>query len=225
MIGSRLFAVVLLCACGGSSASHDASIDVDNGACGSQLRFTGEYVDWDNDTTFCGIFDARFTAPGGAQSATAPNGRFDLCVPDQEVTLVEIAPPAAVPDCKLDKTHPYTLPGIAVASRAVILAGGAWSGRSFVDGRQGYDVAKAQVFVHVDGKAAAVSLDAGHPHGAPQAVTAGAWAAGNVGQDVFLPDVDPAGGSATLAVEGGAIGAGAIPLSAGKLTLVTVIAR
>jgi len=42
---------------------------------------------------------------------------------------------------------------------------------------------------------------------------------------VFLPDVDPAGGSATLAIEGGAIGAGAIPLSAGKLTLVTVIAR
>jgi hypothetical protein len=225
MIPFRCFALVVLCACGGSSASHDAGVDVDNGTCGSQLRFTGEYVDWDNEAKFCGIFGAQFAARGGTQAMTAPNGRFDLCVPDQDVTLVDVTPPAAVPDCKADKAHLYTLPAIAVANRAVLLAGGAWSGRAFVDGRQSYDPTRAQVFVHVDGKAAAVSLDAGHAHGAIQVVTAGAWTAGNAGQDVFIPDVDPAGGSATLAIAGGATGAGAIPLVAGKLTLVTVIAR
>ena len=50
-------------------------VDIDNGSCGDRLHLTGEYVDWDNDTHFCGIKDAIFTETG-AMDTTAPNGRF-----------------------------------------------------------------------------------------------------------------------------------------------------
>jgi hypothetical protein len=224
---SRSLRFVLVCACGGGgNGSHDAPPDIDNGTCGSQLRFTGEYVNWDNDASFCGIFNAKFQSlQGGSMSMTAPNGRFDLCVPDQAVSLVDITQPTSVSPCISDKARTYPLPGLAVANKEVILAGGQWSGRTFLDNQVTYDPSKAHVYVHVDGTARAVTLDSAHPHGQVQAVMTNAWAPGNVGHEVFFPDVDPAGGTATLSVDGGAIGAGSIPLVAGKMTTLTVIAR
>jgi hypothetical protein len=213
--------------CGGGSGSVDAAPDIDNGTCGAMLRFTGEYVDWDNDTTFCGLPGSVFTIPGvGPKTINAPNGRVDLCIPDQATTLIDITPPATIPGCKVvsDPQLKYSLPGIAVASKAVIAAaGGMWSGRTFIDGRQAYDPTKAQVFVHVVGIATAVSLDAAHGHGQTQAVATTLWAAGDTGHEVFIPDVDPAGGAATLSVAGGAVGEGSIPLVAGKMTTLTVV--
>jgi hypothetical protein len=212
--------------CGGNSGSVDAGPDINNGTCGAMIRFTGEYVDWDNDTMFCGLPGSVFTIPGiGPQTLVAPNGRIDFCLPDQPTTLLDITPPSTLPDCKVvsDPQLKYSLPGIAVANKAVILAGGSWSGRTFIDGRETYDPAKAQVYVHIAGPARAVSLDASHTHGPIQAVATSTWAPGDTGHEVFIPDVDPAGGSAMLSVAGGATGAGSIPLVAGKMTTLTVI--
>jgi hypothetical protein len=213
--------------CGGGSGSVDAAPDIDNGMCGTMLRFTGEYVDWESDTTFCGLPGTDFTIPGGAtQRIIAPNGRIpDICVPDQPTTLLDITPPSSLPSCKVipDPQPKYSLPGIAVVNKAVILAGGFWSGRTFIDGRETYDAAKAQVYVHIDGPARAVSLDASHSHGPAQAVTTNMWAPGDTGHEVFIPDVDPSGGSVTLLVAGGAIGTGSIPLVAGKMTTLSVV--
>jgi hypothetical protein len=216
---------LLLCAaCGGGSPSEDAAVDIDNGMCGTMLRFTGEYVDWDNDKSFCGIFNAQLAVQGtGVRDTLPPNGRIDVCVPDQPTTLIDIAPPASAPECLADRTHNYLLPGIAVANRAVILAGVAWSGRNFVQGREAVQPGKAQVFVHVSGPARAVSLDAAHSHGPIQAVATDTWMPGDTGHDVFIPDVDPAGGTGTLSIAGGAVGAGPIPLIADKITTLTVI--
>jgi hypothetical protein len=225
MAALRSLGFSLLLACGGGSGAHDAAPDIDNGTCGAMLRFTGDYVNWDNDTHFCGVFGAKFQAQqGGATSTTAPNGRFDLCVPDQPTTLVDIAPPAMLPDCVIDRTQSYPLPGLAVANKQVILAGGAWHGRTFLTGQVTFDPALAQVYVHVDGTPRAVSLDLGHAHGQAMAVATDTWAPGNVGHEVFFPDVVLGGGSATLSVEGGAIGTGSIPLVAGKITTLSVIA-
>jgi hypothetical protein len=223
---SFLLAVAGCAGCGGGSGSVDAAPDIDNGMCGSMLHFTGEYVDWDNDTTFCGLPGSVFTIPGvGPKTLNAPNGRIEFCIPDQSTTLLDITPPPTLPGCKVvsDPQLKYSLPGIAVADKAVIAAGGFWSGRTFIDGRETYDPAKAQVYVHVDGPARAVSLDASHAHGQIQAVTTNMWAPGDTGHEVYIPDVDPTGGSATLSVAGGATGAGSIPLVAGKMTTLTVI--
>lgn len=198
------------------------TVDIDNGSCGDAIRFTGEYVDWDKDSSFCGINDALFQVQGdGAMDSTAPNGRFDLCVPDQAVTLLDITHPTGTSQCT---TPPgtYNLPAIAVANRSVILAGGFWSGRAFTMGRQTFDPTKAQVLVHVEGTARALSITASH--GPTQAISTTTWGLGDTGHDVYFPDVDPSGGTTTLSVAGGgAIGAGALPLVAGTMTNVSII--
>lgn len=215
--------VPLVAAC--SDGGDDAQIPpgFDNGTCGEMIRFTGEYVDWDESATmFCGVFGATFQArDGGGTSSTAPNGRFDLCVPNQALTLVDVTPPAQPSMCNASKGT-YTLPAIAVASRRVLFAGGAWSGRGFVMGRQAVDAAKAQVFVHVDGPPREVALEAAH--GPAQARNGDAWAPGASGQDVFFPDVEVGGGK-TKIVASGATVPDSIPLVAGTVTSATILDR
>ena len=124
----------------------------------------------------------------------------------------------------------YTVPTILWASHDVILGGGFYSARAFTTARQAsffqaigltFDATKAQVFVHVDGPQRAVSLAA--THDAPQTIVASNWAAGDSGHEVFFPNVDATGGTTLLIVNGGAIGAGSIPLVAGTITNVSLL--
>jgi hypothetical protein len=235
MVRTALIAIVLSAGfgCGDDAGTVDASyvIDIDNASCGDQLHFTGEYVDWDTDTAFCGIGDATVEVEGdGATDTTAPNGRFDLCIPRTTTTTkLIVTQPAGNSQC----TNPlsgYSVPTILVGNRDVILAGGFFSGRSFTTARQAsffqaaglqFDSNKAQVFVHVNGTPHAVSLAAAHA--APQAIVTNAWAPGDTGKNVFFPNVDVGGGTTTLTVAGGAIGTGSIPLIAGTITNVSVL--
>jgi hypothetical protein len=229
-----LVSVLAACSgCGDDGGTSDASIviDIDNGSCGDQLRFTGEYVDWDTDASFCGIGDATVAVEGdGAMDTTAPNGRFDLCIPRTTATTrLDVTQPAGNSMCA-NPASPYTVPVIFSANRDVILAGGFFSARAFTTARQTsfyqaagltFDATKAQVFVHVNGTPRAVSLAAAH---APtQAVVGTAWAAGDTGEDVFFPNVDVGSGTTTLTVAGGAIGTGSIPLVAGTITNISVL--
>ncbi|MEO8701294.1 MAG: hypothetical protein ABI867_14695 [Kofleriaceae bacterium] len=224
-----MLALVACGACGDDGAAVDASItvDIDNGTCGAELRFTGEYIDWDQDGGFCGIFDAAF-ASGADTLSTAPNGRFDTCIDRAAAQVVyQVTPSATASQCT-DPQSTYPLPTIAVASNAVINAGGFWSGRNFTVARQAslgvtLDPAKAHVFVHVDGTPRAVAVAAAHD--APQANAATTWAAGDTGHEVFFPNVDVGGGTTMVSVTGGAIGTGSIPVAAGKITSVSLIAN
>jgi hypothetical protein len=232
---SALATLELGAACnGGGDAPGDGpfTIDIDNASCGDQINFTGELVDWDNDTTFCGVHDTLFQVQGdGAMDTTAPNGRFELCVPDRAVSLLDVTPPASNSPCATPASA-YPLTGIAVANRDVIRAGAFFSVRAFTAARRDtffaqagftFAPALAQVFVHVHGTPRAVSIGAAH---APaQAIVGTTWAPGDTGHEVFFPNVDPAAGSTMLSVVGGAIGTGMIPLAAGKFTYVTVYPR
>ena len=203
-------------------------VDIDNGSCGEQIRFTGEYVDWDNDATFCGINDALIEVVGGSMDGTAPNGRFDLCIPDAPTTRVDITQPTATSQCTVPPST-YTIPTILVANKAVIQSGAFYSGRSFTTMRQtsfftmvgaAFDPTKAQVVVHVDGIPRTVALAAAH--GTAQAIMATAWAPGAAGHEVFFPNVDVGSGTTTLTMDGFVLGTGAIPLVAGTITNVTL---
>lgn len=240
---SALFSVcaLALAACGGGDdggdgggdAPSDATIvvDIDNGSCGDQLNFTGELVDWDNHTAFCGVFEAELESRGaGTVDSTGPNGRFALCVPDQATTLLDVTMPAGNSPCTTPAS-PYPMPGIAVARRDVIRAGAFFSVRAFTEARRttffqqlGFSFAPAlsQVYVHVHGTPRAVSIAAAH--GPTHALTGAAWTPGDTGAEVFFPNVDPGAGSTRLSVAGGAIGTGDIPLEAGKFTYITVYA-
>ena len=221
--------MLLITACGNGGSSVDATpvVDIDNGSCGDQLNFTGELVDWESSVAnFCGVNNALFEG-GGAMDNTAPNGRFEMCIPRSGITQITITPPAAASSCQ-SLPGTYTLGAIGVANSATILAGAFWSGRIFTMERAAslgvtLDPAKAHVVVHVDGPARGVAITA--THAGAQAYN-GTWAAGESGTDVFFPNVDvPPNNTTSLSVVGGAIGSGAIPLAAGKVTLVTVLTR
>src|SRR5262245_5891888 len=114
--------VLAACSCDGNGGAADAFVtDIDNGSCGDQLRFTGEYVDWDTtDATFCGIADAVVMADGGrAMDSTAPNGRFDLCIPrTNPTTRLTVTQPAAMSQCTTPQSS-YSVPTILFANRDV----------------------------------------------------------------------------------------------------------
>src|SRR5215212_9691703 len=98
MLRTALIVIVLsgCSGCGDDAGTVDASyvIDIDNASCGDTLHFTGEYVDWDTDTSFCGIGDATVDVEGdGATDTTAPNGRFDLCIPRTSSTKLIVTQP------------------------------------------------------------------------------------------------------------------------------------
>jgi len=230
-VNKAIFAIVIA-ACG-DDGGKDATVDIDNGSCGDQVRLFGEYVDWDDNQTFCGILGATLVAEGnGAMSMTAPNGRYDLCLPDQALTRVNITQPSANSQC----TSPisgYTVPTILSAARNVIQGGGFYSARAWTTERQAtffqaagvqFDSNKAQVFVHVNGTPHPLSLAA--PHAATQAVAMTTWAAGDTGKEVFFPNVDVGSGTTTISVSGASMTAGAsIPLVAGTITNIAVIIR
>jgi hypothetical protein len=224
--------VLVACsACGddGDNPPSDSTpvVDIDNGSCGDQLRFTGEYVDWDNDASFCGINDALFEVQGGqgAMDNTAPNGRFDLCISGSGVTLLDITPPTDPSQCTVPPSA-YSIGGIAVANVAMLRAGGFWSGRNFTADRAAtlgvtLDPTKAHVFVHIDSGSRTVAITAAHD--ATQAVVDAAWAPGDTGHEVFFPNVTIGGGTTSVsATGGGVIGAGEVPLAANKITYVSL---
>lgn len=226
----------MLVACGDDGAGPvDAAIvpvDIDNGSCGDQIRFTGEYIDWDSHASFCGINQALIEVNGGSMDSTAPNGRFDLCLPDAPSTRLDVTQPTALSQCT---TPPggYTIPTILFAQKVVIQNGAFFSGRAFTTGRQGtffqmvgmpFDPTKGQVFVHVDGIERTIAL--GAAHGPVFSVRVGTvsndWAAGAAGTDVFFPNVDVGTGTTMLMADGFAVGTGPIPVIAGTITNVSM---
>lgn len=233
VVSVTLLLVTCLGACGDDGAGPvDAApvpVDIDNGSCGDQIRFTGEYVDWDSQTSFCGINEALIEVIGGSMDSTAPNGRFDLCIPDAAATRLDVTQPTAMSQCTTPPAA-YTIPTILHAQKVVIQSGGFFSARAFTAARQAsfftlvgaaFDPTKAQVLVHIDGPARTVTLAAAH--GTAQTANATGWVPGTAGTDVFFPNVDV--GTTTLSVTGGALGTGSIPVEANKVTNVTVLAN
>jgi hypothetical protein len=230
-------AVIALCgACsdGGGTprdASPDTPIDMP-GKCGTATFFTGEIIDWDATTdNFCGVFNAKLTPrdPPAQPDLSNPNGRFELCVPHQAVSLVDVMHSAAASPC-VGVTGSYPVRGVLVAEQAVIDGNGVFSARAMTQPRQDamftqigqpYSATQAQLFVHVDGTPRAVSISA--PHAATQRFNGTIWAAGDTGSDVLFPNVDP--GSVQVSVAGGAVGTTTLMLEADAYTYLTVIAN
>jgi hypothetical protein len=212
----KCLVLVALAACG-----DDGNHTVD----GAPLAVMGEYVDFDSTDTgfFCGIFGATFTVHGDPTQTnmTNPNGRFQLMIHDAR-TQVDITPPTAQSECTTPKST-YNVPGIMIIDEQVVAAQATLSARSFTVDRApmfNYDSTKAQVLIHVDGAQRAVSIDAAHD--ATQAFNGATWAAGDVGTNIYFPNVDPSAGTTNVSVAGGAVGTGSIPLAAGTFTYLTV---
>jgi hypothetical protein len=205
------------------------TLPVDSGPCPANQFFTGQYVDWDwTDTAACGIFGATFTVHGNSSltDSTAPNGRFQLCLPSAAKTQVDITAPTAQSECTMPKSG-YTMSGLTIADPAVLDAGQLLDYRNFTTNRQAtlgvaLDAAKAQVFVHVALTPQPVSIS--NASAATQYFDGTQWTTtGPLGVDVFFVNVDVGTGTTNVTMTGGAIGAGSIPLVANKITYVTLV--
>lgn len=209
---------VIACGDDGGGAA-DAAIDGPPDPCAPAMTFTGEYITWDSSaTSFMGIFGATFTHRDdpGATDMTAPNGRFEMCIPAAD-GFVDVTPMAGS----------ELVAGTVVVDRDVLSLLPIQSYRSFTTMRAadfGFDAGLAHVFVHVAGDPRSVTT-ASAP--AVQKVFDGTmWSDGTTGTDIYLGNIDVGGGTTTLVVTGGnAVGGGSIPLTAGSFTYVTLIAR
>jgi hypothetical protein len=220
---------------GGGETSRDASPDtpIDTGMCGAGRFFTGEIVDWDStEAKFCGVFNASLTVRG--QSAPAdtsnPNGRFELCVPQQALAAVDVLHGTNQSQCTTPRDV-YPVRAVLVAEQAVIDAGGRFSARTMTQHRQdemfgligtAYSAAKAQLVVHIDGPQRQVTISTA-VHDTTQKFDGAAWAAGDTGADVFFPNVDP--GTTQITVAGASVGATTLTLEAGAYTYLAVRAN
>lgn len=229
-------AAAALAGCSDSGGTaKDASTDVPTDSmCGAGTFFTGEIIDWDSTTAkFCGVYNSILTVAGqsAAGDMSNPNGRFELCVPHQALTEVDVAHSAKQSECAMSKDV-YPVPAVLFAEQAVIDAGGMFSARAMTQMRQtdmfktigtGFNAAKAQLVVHVDGAQRQVSISVS-AHDTTQKFDGAAWAAGDTGTDVFFPNVDP--GSVQITVAGNTVGSPAtVTLVANAYTYVNVHAR
>jgi len=209
-------ASVGLAACGDDGGSTaDALPD----PCAPQTTFTGEYVDWDSggDAGFLGIFSATVTLRSDTSftDVTAPNGRFEMCIPSASTTA-DVTP----------MTGSEYVPGVIVVDQAVLATQPTLSYRSFKAARAaevGFDAAKAHVFVQVAGGTRTVTTAA--PPGLMQVNDGAAWSDGNTGSTIYLGNIDVAA-TTTLMISGGDVtGTKTVPLAAGVLTYVTLVAK
>ena len=222
------------CSDNGGTAK-DAGTDVPTDSmCGAGTFFTGEIIDWDSTTArFCGVYMSSLTVAGqsAAGDKSNPNGRFELCVPHQALTEVDVTHGANQSECTTFKDS-YPVHAVLFAEQAVIDGGGMFSARAMTQHRQDdmfmmigttFSAAKAQLVVHVDGAQRQVTISV-PAHDTTQKFDGAAWAAGDTGSDVFFPNVDP--GSVQITVAGNTVGSPVtVTLAANAYTYVDVHAR
>lgn len=222
-------------ACSDGGGIKDAGIDgAIDAMCGAGTFFTGDIIDWDStDAKFCGVFNSSLTVfgQGAPGDMSNPNGRFELCIPHQALTEVDVAHGTNQSECTSPRDV-YPVRAVLFAEQSVIDAGGRFSARAMTQHRQddmfamigvAYSAAKAQLVVHVDGPQRQVTLST-TAHATTQKFDGAAWAAGDTGSDVFFPNVDP--GQVQVSVAGNVVGAPvSLTLAAGAYTYVAVKAN
>ncbi|MEZ4404467.1 MAG: hypothetical protein R3B06_30890 [Kofleriaceae bacterium] len=203
-----------------ADAATDAPIDA-AGPCGADFFLTGAYEDLDSTSTaFDGVEFATWTVRGEPTRTvtTNPNGRVELCI-------------AAGRDSVIDATQSDYLPAIYVAHPEVFAAPGLFFFQVkgvkttrlapfLADLGIAADPARGHVLVQQQGTARALALTGG---GAPFAADDSddtTWTAGSTGGLVLFTNVSV--GTATLSTTGPIVGATALPVEAGALTITTI---
>lgn len=235
----RLCLVLLVAGCSSCSSPTkpvDAAVAGD-GECGTDDLFTGEIVDWDStDAAFCGVLGATMEVHGDpsrtASTAGHPNGRFQLCIAPATQTQVDITPPTDVSQCA-PSIGLYQIPGMAIATHAVIASGQLNSLREIGMNRVmpffsangiTLDPSKALVFVHVDGTPGSIISSA--VHDPPVAFDGMTWAAGDTGVYVVFANSDVSTGTSVVGfTDGSGIGGGTVPVAANTFTYINLVAN
>jgi len=216
---TRLAVLVLaLAACSACGDDGNATVDAPPDQCAPEIQFTGELVDWDSTTSaFMGVPGAKFTLASDPTktSMTAPNGRFVLCIPYAD-GIVNIEPMAG---------SDYVA-GKVVVNKDIVAFDTMLSYRGLKLARAaafGFDASKAHVFVNVQGGSRGVSSSPAPT--ATHTFDGTTWSQGAMGTNLYLANLSGAA-TATLSASGGSVnGAGAVPITPGQFTYVTLVAK
>lgn len=210
-------AALTVCSGCGDDGGNDAGVDGPPDTCAPLMTFTGEYVAWDSGASFMGIPQATFAVRGdpATTSTTAPNGRFDMCIPaaDGFVDVTQMVGSDLVA-------------GTVVVQKDVLKFLPIQSYRSFTPTRAaeyGFSPTQAHVFVHIVGGSRTVTTAANAS--VKKSFDGAAWVDGNAGTDIYLGNVDPQGTTSLTISGGNVLGGGTIPLTEGAFTYVTLIAN
>jgi hypothetical protein len=209
-----------------TDAPPDAPTDA--AGCGTDLRFVGEYLDWDSTNAgFMGIGGAQWTAVGDLTrtTTTPPNGTVLLCLDPTASTQVTVSGPAPyLPALFLVDPAVFSVAGSRFVARG--LKGGADAVSQFAEFGVTYNPALAQVLVYKLG--APIPLALGPAINPPQRsfVSDGAnditWTEGNSGTLTLFPNRPVAGGTATLTSTSTFTGPTTIPIAGGRFTIVVI---
>lgn len=152
----------------------DAAVDATDGPparCPGQIFVTGEYTTWGSTPDqYKGIANAQWSArpPSTASDTTNPNGRVELCVAPEVVSVLDVTGGESAIDGSSDTLTGY-LDAIFVADPAVYAS----AANTFVakgltadeaaafyaaEGPM-FDPTKAQVLIHIQGPPVALTLD------------------------------------------------------------------
>jgi hypothetical protein len=214
-------------------AKVDAPIDAqaDASACpAGQIEFTGEYVDWNStNAQFCGIFMATLAQDSDLANSdsTPPNGRFKLCVPGTARTQIDITNPSGASPCSPSPgSYSTTMPGIAIADPAVITTGQIVSYRDFTTTvasmfSPSLNASDAQLYVHVDGSASTITLS--EPAASEMYFDGTTWSTTPPATIVAVFYMNLTPGTVTVTMTG-ATGNGSVPLAAGAISYITLVA-
>ena len=202
-----------------ADARIDARID-GAGICPlGDVFFTGELLDWDStDAAFMGVPDAVFTVQGAPTrtDTTAPNGRFELCIPDARVIVEVDAPPAyldgviVIDQDEIESSSVVSLRAISAARTTTF----------YVERGLTYNPARAHILDAQIADTTDLSID--RPSDTPQSATVGGggvltWSAASGGDLVLFPNVDV---TQPNAVVSGDMSPHTVPLTAGEFTWV-----
>lgn len=223
----------------GIDAAIDAAIDApavavdagpDAAPCGLYAyQLTAVFLDWDSTAAApCAIRGSSWYVHLEQRFATTDaSGMLAICMGSNNPELDIQSPTAAT--CTTPSST-YSIPGLAIATRSVVDAGGGFVARALDDARIGpfyasfgstFDATKGQLFVHVTGTPRAVAITSAHD--AVQAFDGTAWASGDTGGDVFFPNIDLGGGTTDVSVAGNVLGTGSVPLVAGTITYMAIL--
>ncbi|MBK9035294.1 MAG: hypothetical protein IPL61_29250 [Myxococcales bacterium] len=195
--------------------------DIDAGPCGADFFLTGAYEDWDSTTaTFDGIEFATWTVRGepARTFTTNPNGRVELCIGAGRESVIDATQGEYVPSIYVARPEVFGSPGLFFFQIKGIKT--VRIDPFLQDLGITADPTRGHVLIQQQGTARALALTGG---GSPFAVASSddtAWTAGSTGGLVLFTNV--AVGTATLSTSGAIVGATALPVEAGTLTITTI---
>ena len=207
----------------------DGPVDgpTDASGCGADIRFIGQYVDWDSTIAgFIGIGGARWTVVGDITRTTLsqPNGLVQLCLDPSAPSQITISGPNLY------------LPGLFIADPAVFSpAGSRFEARGlrmdqataqFAEFGASFNTSFAHIWVYKIG--APISLALSPAINPPQRsyISDGpsdtSWIEGDTGTYTLFPNRPFAAGPATLTSTAAFLGPTTLPIASGRFTYTAI---